>query len=129
MRSRQQSLRLDLEGDGIVVAGLRLLHVRDRDQADLETPLRLLELPGHAVACRDGRREIVFGGKNVEVGGRDTQDEILLRRSVVGLGAHDALVGLLQRLVLAPIENRLGQAQLVAGRIQLRLLAPGALDP
>jgi hypothetical protein len=38
------ALRLDLRRHGIVITGLGLLHVGDRNEADFEASLRLLEL-------------------------------------------------------------------------------------
>ncbi len=64
---REQALRLDLGRHRIVETGLRLLHVRDRDEADLEASLRLLELARDRLTRRYGRCEIVLGREHVEV--------------------------------------------------------------
>ena len=51
-----QPLGFDLQRDGLVEPRLNLLNVGDRDQADLEAPLRLLELAFAGLSRNDCRR-------------------------------------------------------------------------
>ena len=67
MRGRERLLCLDFSGHRGVVAGLGLLHVGDRDEADLESPLRaagvaMTLIGGADVAVElDARRAIAQG--------------------------------------------------------------------
>ena len=56
LRSSYQPLGFDLQRDGLVEPRLNLLNVGDRDQADLEAPLRLLELAFAGLSRNDCRR-------------------------------------------------------------------------
>ena len=91
----------------LVVRGLRLLHSRDRDQADFEALFRLLELAGDRGAVRVDGEETILGGQYVEVALRDADNEVLLSGFTVGFGASDLLVGATQIYDLIPTEDRL----------------------
>ena len=100
-------MRGDFGCDGQIIAGLRLLDVGDGDQADLEAPLCLFELPADRLLgyllCREG----ILGRQDLEVGLCDTNDQVLLGYLVVGLGAQNPFIGLPQRDELTLVEYRL----------------------
>ena len=113
VRGRQRALGQDHAGGGIVVGGARLLHVGDCDQSDLEAFLGLLELAGYRLQRSERRGQRVLGRQHVEIAARDADQQVLLGRAIAGLGQRDFGVRALQRLPLVPVENRLGQLELV----------------
>ncbi len=63
----ERALRGDDTGRRAIVGSAGFLHVGDRNQADLEALLGLLELPGDRLERRFGRRQRVLGGQHVEI--------------------------------------------------------------
>ena len=97
----------------LIVRGARFLHVGDRDQADLEALVRLLELARERFERRLRGVDGVLRGEHIEVALRGALDQVLLRGLVVGFGLRDLCVGALQRRPLIPAEQRLAQRDVV----------------
>ncbi len=70
------------------------MHVRDGDQADLETLLRLLELTAYGLFFGPGKLQVIHCRENVEIAFRDAKHEFLFRRLVVGFSLRNACVRL-----------------------------------
>jgi len=101
-----------------------LLHVGDRDQADLEALLGLLELAAERLQRRFGRGQRVLGREHVEVALRRAHHQVLLRCAVIGLGQRDLGVGAPQRLPLVPAEDGLRQPRrVIPVLVGIRLVA------
>jgi hypothetical protein len=108
----------DLVGDRLVVSRLRFLYVRDGDQANLKTLLRLLQLTGNRLAvCIEGGKS-VFRSQNVEVGLADTDDQVLLSRFTIRFGLGDHFISATQTNDLVPAENGLAQTNRPARRFR-----------
>ena len=121
--ARERALGRDHAGGRAVVRRTRLLHVGDRDQADFEALLRLLELAVDRLECRRRRGQRVVGREHVEVALRYAHHQVLLRGAVVGLRERDLGTGTLERLPLVPAEEGLGELYLVVPEVGVRLLA------
>ena len=69
-----------------VARGLRLLHVGNGDQADLEALVGLVELARDGLERGLVGHQVVIGRQHREVGGGHAQDQVLFGRLVVDLG-------------------------------------------
>ena len=85
--------------------GARFLHVGDRDQADLEALLRLLELTVDRLQRRVGGRQRILGREHVEIGLRDAHQQVLLRSTIVRFRERDLRIGTPELLPLVPAEQ------------------------
>ncbi len=96
-------------GDGLVVGGLRFLHVGDRNQSDIKALSCLLELSRNCLAILVSRCQSILGGQHVKVVLRYADDQVLLRRLAISLGFGDPLVGLAEPDYLVPAKERLAK--------------------
>ncbi len=106
---REIAFRHNLGSDCLIVSGLGLLDIGDRDEAHLEAFRCLLELPRYRLLGRLFRFERVLRGQHVKVGRRDADQQILFGRMVIRFGLCDLLVGSLQLDPAIPIEHGLAQ--------------------
>ena len=93
----------------MIVSCLRLLHVGDCNQADLESLLRLFELSRDREPIGMDRREPVLGAQHFEIARDDTDNQILLGRLEVYLGFGNAFACLFEANELVPAKNGLSK--------------------
>src|SRR6202050_509065 len=83
---RKRAFGRDDGGGRLIVRGLRLLHVGDGDEADLEALVGLLELVADRLVRGLLRLKIIARREYGEVRLADTLDQVLLGRAIVSLG-------------------------------------------
>ena len=94
---------------GEVVAGLRLVGVRDGGGADLEIALGRGELLGNGGFLRADEGDVVLRLQHVEIGLGDTQDQLLLRQLELHFGDPGLVFRLFERDPVLLAEQRLNR--------------------
>ena len=89
-----------------VKACLRLAGVGDGLRADFEVALGRGELLGNRLLGGAHRLQRVGRGQHVEIGLRQPHDQVLLGAHQLGVGDLDGALGLGNRLVIGPVEQR-----------------------
>ena len=90
----QGALGSDHRRGSRVARRLGFLNVGDGDETYVVPLIRLVELPGDRLQRGLLRFQIVQGRQHIEVGLRDSQDEVLLGGNVGGLRLRHLAVGL-----------------------------------
>ncbi len=109
----------DLISNGLIISGLRFLHVGDGDQADLEALFGLFELTGDGLPVSVPGDEHIFRGQHAEITLSNANDQVLLRRFANRFGPGHDFIGTTQVDDLIPAKHRLTQVHAPASRIRL----------
>src|SRR5712664_1022065 len=116
------ALSCDLLRGREVEAGLRFVSIGDRCGADFEIALRLGELFGDRNFLRLDESEPVLRSEHVEISLRDADNQILRRLAECGFSLYRLESGLLVRLNVLPIEERLRERHGISVRIAQTIL-------
>jgi hypothetical protein len=131
----QAVARVDLLGLSERKARPRLVHGRDRAEAQRHAALRLLELAADRGLFGGGELEIVAGRQVIERRLRQPEDQLLLRGGELEAGLAHAGLRLLDRGANVAVIDRLGQGERVvevvvdraAHRVERRIALPDLL--
>ena len=105
----QVVLRSHFLGRGQIKTGLGFTRISNRGGAHFKVALGKLELLGNGFFLRGGHGQAVLRGQHIEIGLRDTNQQVLLRRSELGLSdIQTALALFVGNLVGRAVQGLLG---------------------
>ena len=107
----QQAEGADFLADRQVVASLGRLDVGNRDQAHLEALRGLLQLAPDGALLGFGELQVILGVQHIEVALGHLHHQFLLGSGILGFGARDFAVGLLELNPAVVAEQRLDQIE------------------